>query len=184
MKGKKLICGQDEGFALLELMAAIPLWTMLAFGMLAVFMQYSGTYINLLREWELTEQWRDITHQLIWDTRYAEGITVANTSKLVLKQYEGTAQLREVEYSYKRSGGIGVLYRDGQPVYGNTSGWKIDVERFAVKQEKPYSVTLDMKVKDVSSGKTLELNTRIYGYTAYRSELSNVPAGNEEVDEK
>lgn len=164
---------RDEGFALLDAMVGIPLWTMLAFCMLGMFLLFSQGYTDLTREWEMTTQWREISQQLIRDVRYAEEVEIKYSNELVLKNHYSGEKVEETHYTHKRKGNNGILYKNGQPICGNDTFWAIDIEQFEINQESPYRFYLKIRLKDKTSGKTLELNTRVYNYYGYRRSHSN-----------
>ena len=149
----------EHGYGLLELMAALPLASLLLVSLGVLFFMGVKTYVYMISDWELARQVQFSMEHIRHDLLYA--VTVkeeAGELKIYCRDAAGPAKWVEYHLSSETRPH---LMRNAQPVTGDSSLGDILITQFSYRKEGLRTVLFQIMAKNQLTGHTYGLESAV-----------------------
>ena len=162
----------DDGFLLGELIISLPLNIMLLLAIVALMTFGFRLYSSSAGDWDVLEHVREPAEGIVMDIRYCEDFRILNDGIMVtIVHGDGTS--KENRYRLKS----GRLFRNGQPLMGDSMLSKVMVTEFRAERVDAYHVALKLEAENKLTGRAFAIDTTVTAYRKYANEKKKLAAG-------
>lgn len=149
----------ERGYGLLELMAALPLASLLLCALGVLFFMGIKTYVYMLSDWELARQVQFSMEHIRHDLLYAVAVK-DEAGKLKIYCRDAAGPPKWVEYGLS-SEATPRLMRNAQPVTGGSSLGDIDITAFRYQREGMRTVRFEIRGRNRLTDHTYALDSAV-----------------------
>lgn len=161
----------EDGFSLVELLAALPLLLTLGFAMLNLFGMGVRYHQDFLGDWELMQQVRIPMEEIAQDVRYcrelkAEVLDSRNVNLKIRRNYKNENDDYWQSYRFTKlpDGESFWIRKNSQPVLGNTSLSAVVLKECYFRILAPNKVQVVIAGCNQSTGHVFRLDRTMYSY--------------------
>lgn len=162
---------EEDGFSVLELLAALPLIWVIGFGMLNMFGMGVRYYQDFLGDWELMQQVRIPMEEIAQDVRYCRELQseVMDSHSINLKirrnyMNENDDYWQRYRFTRLADGSGYWIRKNNQPVLGNTSLSAVVLQECYFQILAPNKVRVVMAGCNQTTGHVFRLDRTLYSY--------------------
>lgn len=150
---------EERGYGLMELVAALPLASLLLFALGVLFFMGIKTYVYMVSDWELARQVQFSMEHIRHDLLYAVAVK-EEAGKLKIYCREAAGPAKWVEYRLS-SDSMPRLMRNEQPVTGGSSLGNILITGFSYRKEGTRTVLFQVMARNQLTDHTYGLESAV-----------------------